>query len=74
MHVGDKNYTSNIKNGRFIDAVTSFKEKRANKGIQNIRIMHMGVGNIIGEEDACRMIDPIKNPNLLNPNMKAPSH
>ena len=47
-------YEGNVKNGRFINAVNNFKTRKAVETMQNIRIMLIGVGNVIGEEDAVK--------------------
>jgi CRP-like cAMP-binding protein len=50
----NKNFKYNIKNNRFIKAVNSFKFKGAGDGQENMRLMIIGVGNLIGEEDAIK--------------------
>ena len=50
----DKTYALNVKNGRFIQAVNSFKARRAVETVQSVRLMIVGVGNIVGEEDAVK--------------------
>lgn len=50
----NKNYKHNIKNNRFIKAVNAFKFKGAGDGVDNLRLMLIGVGNLIGEEDAIK--------------------
>ena len=46
----NKQYLNNMKNPRFINAVNSFKSKQMDQ-TQNIRVMILGSGNILGEED-----------------------
>ncbi|CDW71386.1 UNKNOWN [Stylonychia lemnae] len=50
----NKQYQQNVKNGRFIKAVNNFKSKKAVESTQNFRIMIIGQGNVIGEEDAIK--------------------
>jgi hypothetical protein len=44
-------YGGNVKSQRFINAMTTFKFK-GNDQAENCRMMLLGVGNFIGEEDA----------------------
>ena len=50
----NKSYKHNVKNGRFINAVNTFKSKGVSVLTENIRIKIIGVGNIIGDEDAVK--------------------
>ena len=48
-----KNYEDNVKNQRFLQAVTVFKGRKAffDQG-QSLRVMILGQGNLAGEEEA----------------------
>ena len=52
-HTKQKNYEENIKNQRFLQAVTVFKGRKAffDQG-HSIRVMLYGQGNLAGEEEA----------------------
>jgi hypothetical protein len=52
-HTKVKNYEDNVKNQRFLQAVTVFKGRKAffDQG-QSLRVMILGQGNIAGEEEA----------------------
>ena len=49
-----KEFKNNVKNQRFIKVINDFKQKYAGDGFENVRIMIIGNGNIIGEEDAIK--------------------
>jgi hypothetical protein len=54
-HTLGKSYTNNIKSGRFLQAVSAFKGKRGDFELgQSLRVMLIGAGNLIGEDDAVK--------------------
>jgi hypothetical protein len=52
-HTANKMYEKNVKNNRFIHIVNNFKDRKVDSK-QNIRVMIIGRGNLIGEEDAIK--------------------
>ena len=65
-HTKDKEYADNIKSGRFLQAVSTFKSRRSLFELaQTMRVMIFGQGNLIGEEDAMKDTSNTSSPNTL---------
>lgn len=54
-HTSGKAYATNVKSGRFLNAVSVFKGRKDFELGTMLRVMLIGPGNLIGEDDVVKL-------------------